>query len=579
MGAWFICRSGPEADARLGIARAQFRRHGLPEPIAFDSETHTGLISGPVCGGPANFLRRGDDFIAVAGTLFHCGMTGEPALQGLLDDFRTPFDRWDDLIGQFALLVRKEGRIHVLTDYFGAFQIFHDASRDMVSTSMLSIVENMPRLSWSIQGVYEFALGVFPLGDESVFQEIKRLGPHERMELGETQRLLPCAKPRDVAQDARPASALVRDMADRLLALSAAPARLFADRIHCPLSGGYDSRLALALLRAHGVRPHVYVYGEAGDRDVEIARAIGAGEGFEVEAFHKDAWRVVTPDEFPEIVRVNFDENDGLITDSGLFDNGANGFARRKRQADGGLTVSGGCGEIFRNFFFLPDRTISPLGLLHAFYAQFDPADLTDAFDEHRYFTVLAAKLSAALQTSRQRLCRADIDWAYPAFRCRSFFGREISLVGRHGAYFMPFFEPSVVRAALGVPYAHKRWGQFEAALIAMIDPALARYPSSYGHSFAKRPAARRRLAQSLGLWRPPALRRYSYRIRKLLGEIDDDHGGLTSPGYLARVIDLGYPAMRRFFRLETIRDVGLRRRIANLEYLAVRLGGRLADG
>ena len=55
------------------------------------------------------------------------------------------------------------------------------------------------------------------------------------------------------------------------------------------------------------------------------------------------------------------------------------------------------------------------------------------------------------------------------------------------------------------------------------------------------------------------------------------DEQGLLSRDYMGRVIDLDYPAMRRFFRTERIADSGMMRRIANLEYLAERLGSRLA--
>ena len=51
-----------------------------------------------------------------------------------------------------------------------------------------------------------------------------------------------------------------------------------------------------------------------------------------------------------------------------------------------------------------------------------------------------------------------------------------------------------------------------------------------------------------------------------------------STPDYMGRVVDLDYPAMRRFFRIERITDSGLMRRIANLEYLAARLGSKLAQ-
>jgi hypothetical protein len=72
-------------------------------------------------------------------------------------------------------------------------------------------------------------------------------------------------------------------------------------------------------------------------------------------------------------------------------------------------------------------------------------------------------------------------------------------------------------------------------------------------------------------------LRKHSYALRRKLGPVADEHGGLLASEYLGRVVDLDYPAMRRFFHTDRIADSGMMRRIANLEYLADRLGSRLA--
>ena len=59
---------------------------------------------------------------------------------------------------------------------------------------------------------------------------------------------------------------------------------------------------------------------------------------------------------------------------------------------------------------------------------------------------------------------------------------------------------------------------------------------------------------------------------------IGDDHGGLLSPIFLGRVVDLHFPHMRRFFRVANVQDSALYRRIATLEYLAQHFGGALAS-
>ena len=62
----------------------------------------------------------------------------------------------------------------------------------------------------------------------------------------------------------------------------------------------------------------------------------------------------------------------------------------------------------------------------------------------------------------------------------------------------------------------------------------------------------------------------------KLGHAVGDEHGGLLSPDYMGRVIDLDFPAMRGWFAMDRVQDSGLWRRIACLEYLAQRLGSKL---
>ena len=65
--------------------------------------------------------------------------------------------------------------------------------------------------------------------------------------------------------------------------------------------------------------------------------------------------------------------------------------------------------------------------------------------------------------------------------------------------------------------------------------------------------------------------------MRRRLGPIRDEHGGLLTPAFLGRVLDLHFPHMQQFFRIKSITDSGLYRRIATLEYLAQHLERQIA--
>jgi asparagine synthase (glutamine-hydrolysing) len=580
-GLFIVNAHDPEYCGRLlSAAQAQFARHGFGAMTEIALPGWRLLHAPHILGGPESLLVEGDDLVAVAGTLTCDGAMGRPALEALLRNVTLPEPDWRRLGGHFAALIRRNGRTFLLTDYFAAFQLFHDPEMRFFSTSLLAAAEAMPRLSFDPQAVYEIAFNVVPIGNATVFREIQTLGPERMIELAPSGAVAhSLAKPLPDAVAAMPMQARVERHLEALGRVVDAHVGHFGDHVHCPLSGGLDSRLLLAALRARGSRPHVYVYGGADSEDVAIARRIGAAEGMDVEWIDKGARPPPAPDAFAEQVERNFQDYDGLPVYGELFENGSNAAARDARHAGGALAASGGCGEVYRNFFFLPDRPASAASVARTFFARYDRRDTTEAFDEPLFLRGLEDKILAALALpgERGRLPRALVEQIYPRVRCRSFFGREISLEGRYGAYLMPFLDHQVVAEAMRVPMALKNAGRFEAMLIDALDPRLASLPSSYGHDFSGPPNARHRLSEWATRIRPAWLRQRSYALRRRIERGPAAPGGLMHPDYLGRTIDLDFPVMRRFFKVERITDEGLLQRVACLEYLAQRLGSRLS--
>ena len=580
MAGLFLVPEGGTAAASLSAARRAFASHGFSEPREVNLPGWRLLHAGYIHGGPETLLVAGDDVVAVAGTMTVEGLMGRAALERLLRTAEPPALDRSRIGGQFICLLRKRGRTFLFGDGLGAFQLFHDADGHLFSTSLLAALEVLPRVRFDAQGVYEFAFNVVPIGDVTVIEELKTLGPGRMVELGTdgTTTLHPLARPRAaVARDEPPAERVTRHR-DALMRVIDTHVAAFGDHVHCPLSGGMDSRLLLAAFRAAGSRPMVYVYGPDGSEDVRIAQAIGAAEGFAVEWINKAA-RDISPDAFAEQVANNFRRFDGLPNFGNIFDNGGHLAAMDARHADGALLASGGAGEIYRDFFYLPDRPMRAEAVARTFFARFTPSDATGVFEPRRFVTEIARKIGDAIDQPADAgpIPRLTIEQIYPRVRCRALFGREISIEARHGAYLMPFLDSGVVAEAMTLPMRLKQAGRFEAMLIDAIDPALARHPSAYGHHFAEPPSRRHRFGEWQSRIRPPWLRARSYGIQRRLRPIGDEHGGLLTPEYMERVIDTDFPIMRRYFHPERITDSGLWRRIACLEYLGERLGSRLA--
>ncbi|MEM8695542.1 MAG: hypothetical protein AAGE05_05920 [Pseudomonadota bacterium] len=581
MTALFLFRNDDESSAGRAIAdaRAEFAGHGFDamEELSFPGWR---VLHAPyIQGGPDNFFQRGEDCIGFAGSFVFDGKIGRPALEAALAEMNPLALDWSRIGGQFVMLVRKAGQAFLFADWFAAFEIYHDLEKRLFSTSLLAAMASTPKLSFHTQAIYEHVFNVLPVGDDTVFNELKTLGPFEIIELSEHGPIShPIAKPMDETIDRRDMRAHIDAQYERLGAVVRPWIDHFGDRIHCPLSGGLDSRLVLALLRQHGCKPSLYCYGGEEECDVRIARQVAGALDTEIDVLDKEFYRTIAPDDFAGQVARNFRDHDALPNFGSIFDNGADYHARMARHAGGALSVSGGCGEVFRNFFFLPDRRYRAADVVRAFYARYGLGDVTDAFDQADFLRGIEDKILAALGRSGERgpLPRAAIERVYPAVRCRSLFGHEISLEARQGAYLMPFLEQSVAAHAQTLPIDQKNTGRFEAALLAAIDPELAAMPSCYGHDFSGPPGLRHRLSEWSTRLRPIALRQKSYAIRRRLGPMGDEHGGLLTDDYLGRVIDLDYPVMRRFFRIGEIGDSSAMRRVANLEYLAQRLGSKL---
>src|SRR4051794_20586562 len=253
-------RDRPFADAALAAAKAQYRSHGFGGGTEREVPGWHLLHFPYIAGGPETLLVDGGDFVAVAGTLTCDGKMGKPALEALLAMAAPEAPDWGRLGGQFVALVHRAGRSFLFTDHFAAFQLFHDAGMRVFSTSLLAAANALPRLSFDPQGVYEFAFNVVPIGNDTIFAELKTLGPDRVLGLSEDGiRATVAGRPLPAIEN-KPLDARIAAHRDRLMAVVSDHVRQFGDNVRCALSGGLDSRLVLAALRAAGCRPRLFVY-------------------------------------------------------------------------------------------------------------------------------------------------------------------------------------------------------------------------------------------------------------------------------------------------------------------------------
>ena len=501
------------------------------------------------------------NFCGSSGSLIYKGRMGGEALKNLLDDFTPDHYKPEDFSGIFTVIIRKGDRLYLLTDPMGGNRVYENEGKSFWSSSFLATAKASDRLSPNKQAIYEYAFQETTYGTDTVFKEVNCLDALKNFEFTPDG---PVANSKNLIFDFQPSPTaqndLVQETAQMLRQIVMPISQRFGDRITTALSGGYDSRLMLALLQDSGSSPHVYVYGPDDSPDVTVARTIARGENFPLDHVNKAAHPIPTAETYPDIIRDNFHALDGLPGET-IFDFGANMATRRNRAGDGYMVFNGGGGEIFRNFFYLPDKSFTITDLINCFYCRYTTTICGQEFNETNYRDSLHDKIKTALEASSDKLTRGQIEYAYPAFRLRYWTARDNNNNTRLGSYLTPFVSYQMIRKALTIPLEYKNHGGFQADLIKAISPRLAAYPSDYGYAFDDQIPGKTRFKNILNYYRPTCLRRYSYAIQHRMRD-------LTLPATLESIFREGTPHMSPYFKIDKIRDVALLGRVYTLEYL-----------
>jgi hypothetical protein len=576
MGGFFLVCAGPNEDRADEVIRLQraFAELGFAPPEVVKEEGYL-LAAYPKFHTRSVALKRyhNGDFGFVCGTCL-CESGGLADVAVLHDGVTPRSPMSDQIMGQYAAVFKKNGRTEIKLDRFGGYHLFYNLDARIVCSSFFAICSVLHSLTLSQHNTYEYVFNGVVSGNDTLFNEVKIAPIQATIVVGSYGLEIirpPLPVTRMFASPRRDAS--LRESIALLDRYFSAVACSFGDRVRSALSGGYDSRLILAFLRRHGMKPSLYVYGRAPERDVRLAAEIASREGFLLEAIDKDDRPIIPPTEFLETAHRNFIAADGYGY-AGIFHNGAETEELARRVLGDTIAIHGGGGEIFRNFFYLPDREYTINELLWSFYSQFDPATCTALFDSRNYYAGLERKVMDVLGSDESALPRPAIEWLYHSFRCRAWNGKVDSIASRYGFTAMPYLERSITEHASALPLCWKNHGAYEAELIRRVDSQLAGYPSGYGHNFSGPPPLSRRLSDYLTHLRPPSLRRYTYRV-KYFRRSNDWSVYLSSP-YRDAVLPGGVVISRRLFQLDRVADELQYARILSLEYALRRFDGRI---
>lgn len=395
----------------------------------------------------------------------------------------------DCLDGQYAAACADPGTQRVLAwvDRLGLLPAYIGSGEGVAwfSTSAMALASVLgSRLD--LHSVRTLFLGASPKSPHSLFEGIHRLGYGQHVELLDGRcRVHRTWRPYRPVVRYRNLNEAIEDGVGRMRGCCESIRNTFALPI-MDLTGGLDTRLVAAgMLRGEGDRLHVTVSGPPDNIDVRIAHQAARLFGWDMLPFAPSArWG----DERWPLFQQGVALSDGELTGNRVDHVMA---VKRVIRDAGGVAVTGGGGEMFRDFFwqqeFLRIGRTSHLDIARLiryrffFNGYFERALLGS--DWHRDF------LATEIDTIRQ-IADLEPDALNTAKLDAIYVWKTGGHVGRYGAASMPLaisISPlatrDLVEYAIGVPWRYRRRGRLVRGLITKMSPRLAKLPTTNGSS------------------------------------------------------------------------------------------------
>ena len=436
--------------------------------------------------GPQDLSERGlrwweNDQLAVGwkGHLFVPGFAaGEASVAELAKTMATRnlAEVASDLAGVFGLFVfDKAARSwQVAVDNGGQYKVYYD--RQDVGTSFLELLRTRPLAASELdkEALTELLAHGYIMAGRTAVSSIGKLRGNEVLELGadgrirRTPKRLAAEQPGGTEAVLAHFAALAKSLAGRALSVDA--------------TGGFDSRLLLALLAKHGLPFELAVSGYRGTPDTEIPAQLAGLLG---RPFHLSGHDLADLD---RALTDAFQSSDGLMDVRRWHRDRQLAADRLARGVE--VIAHGGGGELFRDHCFIQD--FPRYGSSHVNIERYYRLRMYPVTIPPEYLTVAGREILAGVQAATlARFSELKAPTNNETYDSIYYFLRTPEHFGQHYANYInlgldvvaPLLDYHNVRVALALP----PWGRFfygwHRQVITGANPVLAAMPTAEGFS------------------------------------------------------------------------------------------------
>ncbi len=544
-----------------------FKKKGLDLSAKIDTNKFVIYLYHKYCVKTENiYVFPNNDFIISVGTCIYNKKIGIDSIKELFEDFSEGKNINIGLNGNYTIIIFRNDKLYILNDYLGLYRIYTNKTKTVLSNSFLAVSRAITKKNISSQEIYEYIFQGAFYGDKTIYKEIKLLSSQYLWQI--SPELTKTEKDFDFNfnQTSSNLNDLVTKTSKSHLDYFNMLKNTFGNKITSALSGGYDSRLMLALMKNVDILPKLYVYGENNSNDVKVAKTITEGENLLLDHVNRSEYDRIEIQSFRSILENNFYCFDGLGI-KGVFDNGSDINTRIKRYEDMLLQLNGGGGEIYRNFWNLPNKRYSIRNFLKSKY---EPLDLikicTEHFNKNQYYSNFENKIKIILSTDKDSLSRKQIEMLYPFLRLKYWMGMNNSINNQFGYAITPYVEPEFVYKSFNIPLKYKNLGLFQSLLIRNTDEGLSKYYSDYGFTFYDKINRKRKIKgfikRNIPISLRPLIRR---KLSKNKNEIKPYY---LQDEYLNEIFNLDNLEIYKYINVKQIKDPEVLSRALSIELL-----------
>lgn len=527
MGAFFLYRKDVEHD--LPAVKKVFQRKGFSQPRQIELSNwmlwHYPKIM--ECG--KNYIEAEDGLaIYATGTVVYKKLGYQDSLKALVKDFRIGQFNRDALLGNFCILFRQNDHLTMLRDDMGVYHIFDTQNRTCVSSSFLAVVAAGKR-KWPLNrsGLYEALSTGYSMRPDTLLSGIRNINDGCASEYASEEGLMimPSTPLNQIVPHDRgitdSLSHQVQAIEEHFVSMDALHSECFGE---LGLSSGYDSRLVLASSRYLSKPMNLHTHATEGvhDRENAIVRQIATDLKLSLVKKQTRSVSQLTAEEIQAVMMSCLYYFDGRCSHNmGSFSETYTKEYWIEILADNKLSWNGLGGEMYRNYYYCRQTGIPLKNWFdHNVFYPFAPDAIgnTEAVEQmkSRFFDKIYERIG------KPDSFKIDLHWLrryYSLIRMPDGDAANNNAHNQLAFFHTPFMDRALVKEGVAATAYIQTAGEYEGALIALINDKLAAYSSHYGYPLNKIPCAAQLKARAKSFI-PVYLQRE--RLRKVLSKRRD---------------------------------------------------------